>query len=202
MKRPGWTTLVGVLMILMGGCGISNDVKQIMTPDLLEFQNDFVVEIETDTDAAEIDSTQQAFLEKFSGLKSDTLDGPATLADHFESMTNIPEANLQTLITHGYVGIVVSVIYALIGLLLMIKKKHVIKMVFGILVTSLIFAIIQIFQISQFDVNKLLKVGLEFSLGFGALMDVILLIILGFSDKSYFLQEDAGLDYYDEVTPA
>ena len=122
MKRPGWTTVVGVLMILIGGCGTTNDIKQLFTDDLMELQNDFAIEIDTNTEAnTEIDSAQLALLEKLSVVEGDTSEASLTLGDHLKKMSHIPETVVSKLKLHGYIGIVISLLYAIVGLLFIIK---------------------------------------------------------------------------------
>ncbi len=198
MKRPGWTTVVGVLMILFGGCGATNDVKQIYTEKLMKFQDEMVVEIDTNTDAnTEVDSVQLALLEKLSGVEGDTSEAPLTAVEHIQKMTHIPEMEMSKLKLHGYIGLVVSILYALAGLFFIIKRKHVLPFAFTMLVVSLLFTMYQYIDLSQFAVAKLLKVGLQFSIAFGGLLDIIILIILAFVDKSYFKDDESFGDYYD-----
>ena len=202
MKRPGWATTVGVMMILFGGCGASQDFKQIFTEELMEFQNDMIVEIETNTDEIEMDSTELAVLEKLSGMEQDSLESPLTAADHMKNLTHIPESDLAKLKLHGYIGMVVSILYALAGLLFIIRKKHVLTFAYSMLVISLLFTAYQYIDISKFGVAKILKIGLEFSILFGGLLDIILLIILAFVDKTFFKENIDKGDYYDSLDPA
>ena len=202
MKRPGWTTVVGVLMILIGGCGTTNDIKQLFTDDLMELQNDFAIEIDTNTEAnTEIDSAHLALLEKLSVVEGDTSEAPLTLGDHLKKMSHIPETVVSKLKLHGYIGIVISLLYAIVGLLFIIKRKHVLLFAYTILVASLLFTIYQYIDISQFAVSKILKVGLQFTIAFGGLLDIVILIILAFVDKSYFNIEETYGDYYDSPDP-
>ena len=204
MKRPGWSTIVGIMMILFGGCGATNDFKQIYTPALMEFQKDLVIELESETDITELDSSELAMLEKLSGLDKENQEDTTqvTVADHIKSMTSIPPVALSKLVMHGYIGIVISVLYALAGLLLFFKRRHVLKFAVTMLVISLIFVVYQAIDIRGFEISRLLKMGLEFNIYFGAFLDVVLLIILAFVDKSYFRQKEQLGDYYDELPTA
>ena len=38
MKTPTWATVIGILMIVFGGCSVMNDIKSITLPALLEKQ--------------------------------------------------------------------------------------------------------------------------------------------------------------------
>src|SRR5689334_23042111 len=38
MKTPTWATVVGICMIVLGGCSVVNDIKSITLPSVLETQ--------------------------------------------------------------------------------------------------------------------------------------------------------------------
>lgn len=58
MKAPTWGTVIGVMMIIFGGCSLRNDLQSINLPDELEKQkviiNDAIEEkVEEDSAATE-----------------------------------------------------------------------------------------------------------------------------------------------------
>lgn len=199
MVRPKWALTVGILMMLFGGCGVANDIKQIALPEVMEFQNDLVAELAT-KDGDEVDAANFEFLEKISGLEEDEESGKnLTVVDHIKHVSNIPEREMDKLVLHGYVGIVISILYVLAGILLILKRKHILKLVFCILFASIVFAIFQIIEFRSFNISGLLKVGLDFNIYFGMLQDIILVIVLLIVDKTYYREHNNFGDYYDEV---
>lgn len=205
MQRPTWVTVVGILMIFFGGCGgVTSDLKQIKTKALIELQDEFVDEIQIEFGSKYIDSTEKNILIELGGvdsttLKSDTLSSK-TLAETIKSISKMSPATIATIIKHGYMGLAVSILYILTGLLLLfVRKKYVIKVVIGMLILSLVFVLYQYLEIKSMELSDLFSFGLQANLVFGAIIDVILLILVLILDKSYFTQEDQMGDYYDEV---
>lgn len=205
MKRPTWVTVVGILMIFFGGCGgITSDLKQINTEALVGLQNDFVDELEGEFGAELIDSSDKNILIEMGGLdstlvESDTLSSK-NLAKTIKSLSRMSPETISTIIRHGYMGLVVSVFYVLTGfLLLFLRKEYVVKITIAILVLSLVFVLYQYLEIQNLDLSKLFSFGLQANILFGAVIDVILLILFLILDKSYFTVEDQIGDYYDEL---
>ena len=204
MQRPTWVTVVGILMILVAGCGgVSSDLKQIKTSALLEFQEDLVDELQAEFGEEYIDSSERKILIEMGDvdstiLKSDTLSSE-NLAKTIKDMTEMSPEAIATVTKHGYIGIIISILYVLTGfLLLFLRKKYVIKLVIGMLLISLAFVIYQALEIKALDISKLISFGLQTNIYFGAIIDVILLILLLTLDKSYFYEKDELGDYYDE----
>lgn len=207
MKRPTWVTIVGILMIFFGGCGgITSDLKQIKTEALVELQNEFVDELEGEFGEEYIDSSESNILINMGGLdstliESDTLSSK-NLAEAIKTLSKMSPTTVATIIRHGYIGLVISILYVLTGfILLFLRKQYVIKIAIGMLVLSLAFVIYQYLEIQNLDLSKLFSFGLQANIFFGAVIDIILLILILILDKSYFTEEDQIGDYYDELDP-
>lgn len=208
MQRPTWVTVIGVLMILVAGCGgVSSDLKQIKTTALLEFQDDLVDELQVEFGSEYIDSSEKKILIDLGGvdsttLKSDTLSSK-NLADTIKAISKMPPEAIATITKHGYIGIVFSLLYVLTGfILLFLRKKYVVKLAIGMLLLSLAFVAYQAVEIKSLDISKLFSFGLQTNIYMGAMIDVILLILFLVLDKSYFTEEDEPGDYYDEPEPS
>jgi len=202
MQRPAWSTIVGILMILIGGCGSVNDLKQIKIEEVMEFQDDILKEITTELDIEQaIPQEDLESLEELAGdtisSDMDTLDTAERLIQSVKKISYMPEATIQKLKLHGYLGLPISIIVAITGVLFFTMRKHIIKLAGAVLIISILFAIYQLIDISNLEISKILKIGLNTNLSAGAFMSVILMVILVLSDKSYYNPTQEVEDYFD-----
>jgi len=201
MTKPTWATILGVLMILIGGCGGANDLKLTKTMKLLDFKQEIIAEIDKNVDIKLDSSNIEVFktiTETDSLEVNDTIIAGKTLADSFNELTKIPEAVAKKLILHGYLGLPISLLYILSGIGLLKFRKHVIPFILTTLGITLAFAIYQYFDIKDTGLSPIFRAGLNFQAIIGVLFDLVFLIVILISNKDYFTQTDDELeDYYD-----
>ena len=202
MTKPTWAKILGVLMILIGGCGATQDLKLTKTNQLIEFQSDLLEEIDKNGDI-NIDSSGleslKKMVEKDSISLPDSLITGETLADSFNQLTYIPPTVATKLIKHGYLGYIFSLLYVLAGIALLTFRKHVIKIVYGVVILCLAFALYQHLDLRNAGLSSLFKIGLNLQNGFGALIDIIVLVTFTVVGKEYFRDNYSTEpeDYYD-----
>ena len=201
MQRPTWATVLGTLMILFGGCGVMNDVKQINTPALIDFQDDLMEELATEFGPGQLD---QEDLEVLRSISPDSLTADIDTSMTTEDFTSLIKATTylspevsQKLVKYGYWGLIVSVLYIITGILFFARRRHVLSIAVSILVLSLIFCVIQIIDYRSTNISQLMQIGLDLSLSVGGFIDVVLLVILAIVDKSYYKASDIQEDFYD-----
>ncbi len=201
MQRPTWATVLGTLMILFGGCGVMNDVKQINTPALIDFQDDLMEELATEFGPGQLD---QEDLEVLRSISPDSLTADIDTSMTTEDFTSLIKATTylspevsQKLVKYGYWGLIVSVLYIITGILFFARRRHVLSIAVSILVLSLIFCVIQIIDYRSTNISQLMQIGLDLSLSVGGFIDVVLLVILAIVDKSYYTASDIQEDFYD-----
>jgi len=193
-------------MILFAGCGITQDIKQINTEALTEFGADLAEELSKELGDEELSEEEAKIFQKISKLddsdvSSDTVK-VENIATAIKKMAHMPPSAISKMKLHGNIGLVMSIFYALAGLLFILTRKHALKIVTTALVVSLLFVIYQVIDTRNLEVSPIMKMGLNFNLYMGAILDVILLIIIFFSDKSFFTNNQSGKDFYDEVPTA
>ena len=201
MHRPTWATVLGTLMILFGGCGVMNDVKQINTPALIDFQDDLVEELATEFGPGQL---EQEDLEVLRSISPDSLTADIDTSMTTEDFASLIKATTylspevsQKLVKYGYWGLVVSVLYIVAGILFFARRRLVLRFAVIILVLSLIFCVIQIIDYRSTNISQLMKIGLDLNLSVGGFIDVILLVILAIIDKSYYTASEIHEDFYD-----
>ncbi len=65
-SRPSWGTIVGIFMILFGGCGTINNLKLIQTENMMEMTNSVMENMEVEFEQEELDSTDLQILDMIS----------------------------------------------------------------------------------------------------------------------------------------
>ena len=201
MARPSWVLIVGLIMTSISGCGgIFSDLKQLNTKALVELGNDISIEISTELDTIPLSDSERAILNH---LTTDTtqLDEILTgqkLGQLLKENTRMSDEAQSTFIRHGYMGLVFSFLFVIFGLLMIFSNKsYVIKGTFALLVVSLLFLLYQIIDLRDEDMAELMKQGQRFNLLMGGLIDLLLLLICGKSNKEYFQPYQQAEDYYD-----
>lgn len=200
MKIPTWVYIVGIIMILFGGCGIIKEQQQIFLPDTLETQqkaiNDFIAENEDaaaeNEDSDTSSTTEQEKLEE--AMKILTMDA-------FESMDKILQMSEFTktwTVRFAIMGIIVSFLYLLGGVFLLIRKRFSIPLAYSVLILSMIFSLIRWAVLATDASSGLFNLALSFSNLSGIVFDFVLVIIIMASDKTYF-REDAAQNSFKDL---
>ena len=203
MTKPTWATILGVLMVLIGGCGGTNDLKLTKTMKLLDFKEEIMVEIDKNVDI-KLDSSNIEVFKTVTDIDSfelnDTIIAGKTLADSFNELTQIPPSAAKKLIMHGYLGLPISLLYILSGISLLKFRKYVIPFVLTTIGITLAFAIYQYFDIRGTGLSPIFQAGLNFQATIGVLFDIIFLVVILVSNKDYYTQTENEIeDYYDTV---
>ena len=203
MQRPGWSTVVAILMMLVGGCGTINDLKQIKIEEVMVLQDDILDEITEETNLTESISEEglQKLIE-FSGdslsLEIDSLTKGEAFKASIKKMSYMPAETIHRLKVAGYLGLPISIAFIVTGILFFYRRKYVVPIAIVVLMISLLYTSYQLLELNQLEVSNLLKVGLNLNLSFGLFLDFILLIIIFMSDKSYYKPTTDFSDYFDE----
>jgi len=216
MKRPIWAIIVGVFMLLFGGCGALSKVGDIKTPEMMELVNETIDEAEANSKAntdseieEEGDSIQQTkvteltddekkILEMFSdSVEVDSMqnvDFETTMKNSFK----FSEYRQTWMVRFGYMGLVVALLFLIGGIMLLASRKYTIPVVLTTLAVSLAFGILQL-AIYAADVGTGKMIGNLSSIGiyFSIALDIVFLIIVMVCDKTYFQPAKVIEDYYD-----
>lgn len=199
MTRPVWVLIVGLLMIIIaGGGGIMSDLKQINTRDLVQLGDELSQEISNEIDTITLSPKQLAILQSL--VSSDTLlTGTITgekLGTLITENTWMSESAKMKMIRHGYMGLFVSGLFLIFGILMIFSNKpYVIKGTFIVLIISLLFVGYQILDFRSADMADLMNSGKTLHLLLGSFLDIILLLICGKCSKEYFFRQ--SIDYYN-----
>ena len=213
MKKPTWATVIGVIMLLFGGCGAFNDFQNINAEKILEFQNDMIIEMENekiittseDTKKGtqpnkEMDSLAQKRMSKVlfgDTIVMDSLNQP-DIESTVKSVLKFSDYRIMWTKRFGYIGLLISLLFIVGGVLFLAYKKYTIKANIAIIALSIGVAIFELFiYMSDTESGKMISTFGNVGIYVGIFLDVILLIIIMVMDKSYYNQDLISEDYYD-----
>lgn len=206
MGVPTWVTVVGVFMLLIGGCGTYNNINKINMPTTLkqsaEILNNISVEINRTSNSGVRPSGSpfegEESLDSLALSMEETLLNDSAGMEVFENLFGSIEKMMvftdyyqKWIVRLGYIGLGVSLIYFLAGLFMVMGKPFALKLSFVSLALSLGFMIFQIIVMSMDKEGG--AVG-RWSTSFGSyfmiFINVVLLIILTTANKEFFYQHE------------
>lgn len=197
MKTPTWGYVVGVIMILFGGCSTLKSINAINSPKDLEVKQEIVKDIfsksnhstsdstvQDSIQIAELDSTSSIIISKSGDMDNEEL--AKKINSKIEKAFQIPDNTKIWMVRFAYLGIFFSLVYLLGGIFLIVKKAFSIKLAYVALILSILFSIAQFMVYSNDSPDSLITLSTGFSKFFGVLLDIILLIVVLVSDKDAY----------------
>lgn len=212
MKTPTWATVIGIIMILFGGCGALNNVQKIQSPSTIdemsgafeEMSSEISQEVnkemnnvdsdlpeENDSDSIE-DEQDTSVVSDFSIAKEDSA-GLAVFEGMFgklDTMLVFSDYYKTWIVRLGILGLIASIIYVVSGLLMVMGKPIALNVAYGAIAFSLFSVIFQIIILSLDKESGFVAKTGNFTNYFMVLVNVILIVIVLASDKSYFYEQD------------
>lgn len=188
MKTPNWGLVIGILMILFGGCSVSGDLQSINSPNIFDMQQDmlkgmsdgFNTTVSDSLISTDLDSTQTK------RIKSDPGKMVEAMSNTMNTMFYMSDFTKTWIVRFGYIGVIVSFIYILGGVFLLVRKPFSLKLAYGALGLSILFSIIQSIVLSLDSSSSLLAMTAGYSQMFGVIIDIILIIVIVSSDKTAY----------------
>lgn len=207
-QTPTWAIIVAILMMLIGGCGIKNDIQYINIRSMLAMKDKFMnkidasIEKEKDSlavvspDAVAVDTlTMDTISEEveedvvntdtsaidINGEKKDINE----VKDMIEGFLDVPEETIQWMIRLGYIGLFFSVLFLVGGLFLLIKKDFSIQLAYTVLGANIAFSIFKWVMLSGKG-GSILAISNSIGAAFSIIISIIVGIIIVSCDKSHY----------------
>ena len=180
MKTPTWAIVIGICMILFGGCSVTKHVQSINLPNIMSMQQEFVDQISSDS----IFSSATDSLLTASEESDASREKVKQMSQQMKKMFSVSEFTMLWTVRFGYIGLFVALVYIFSGIFLMIRKEFSIKLVYGALGLSILFSIIQSYVLTTNASDGLLSAALGYRNIFGIIIDIVLLVIVMVMDKS------------------
>ena len=222
MKPPKWAYIIGILMLLFGGCGIIQDYQNIQAPKYLEMGEGIFDEIEKEleeeleeerqereeraaeesVEAEEIGESEDKGRDSTSiSSESDSekevivkRDGDREDLEMVKGILKVSDYYKKWIVRFGYIGIFISVLYILAGLFLMIPKNFSIPMAYGVLGLSILVGIVQYIIFSRDESSGMVTMFSGLGVIFSIIIDFILLAVIFVSDKDVYLLPEEELN--------
>jgi VIT1/CCC1 family predicted Fe2+/Mn2+ transporter len=203
MKTPTWGVVIGILMVLFGGCSVMNDINAIRLPSVLEKQRAILHEKaeerkNEEKDEREIEEEAETNQDTTLTEATDSLEFAEAMEDEedmkkIENILNVSEFTKTWMVRFGYIGIVISVLYLLAGIFLLIPKKFSIKLAYTALILSITLSGTSAVILTT-DSTSTGFIGLVtgFSQIFGVIIDIVLLAIIFASEKEAYTALPVG----------
>lgn len=207
-QTPTWAIIVAILMMLIGGCGIKNDIQYINIRSMLamkdKFMNKIDASIEKEKDSLEAVSPEDDAVDT---LTTDTISEEAVddiinadtsaldingekkdiseVKDMIEGFLDVPEETIQWMIKLGYIGLFFSVLFLLGGLFLLNKKDFSIQLAYAVLGANIAFSIFKWIMLSGKG-GSMLAISNSVGAAFSIIISIIVGIIIVSCDKSHY----------------
>lgn len=206
MKTPGWAIFVGIMMILVGGCGALSDGQAILSPKLFSMNEDIMeivednsegdleddntsdteTEIPADSVLQEIDSLESSIYQDSSHIRPDKKH--KDIPEQMSNLLKISDHYKTWVVRFGYLGLIFSALYIISGFFMIARQRFSLKLTYITLISCIIFALVQIFVLTMGEKN-IFSIGSSASAGGGILLDVIFLIIITACDTEAYEPE-------------
>jgi len=207
MEKPGWATFIGIIMLLIGGCSVVDNLGDMGADKLLELQDEISDEIQTidnvtiqiDTsESGTIDSSDVQFIKMFGdSIVKDSNDN-VDVKETFKNIIKISPYRIKWIKTFARVGMIVSAMFLISGIFFLSRKKYVIQLALLTLAISLGFEFFQIIIFrADADTGKMISTFSNAEIYLGMFIDVALLICIMVLDKSFYNEDELNEDYYD-----
>lgn len=188
MKTPTWGTVIGIMMIVFGGCGALNDIKAISMPEQLVKQKELIKDKIEEEKASEQDSVST---EDMDSLPATTAEDKEEILffgkkQSVEEMLDLSEFTKTWIVRFGYIGAFVSLLYILGGVFLLVRKTFSIKLVYAALVISILCSGAQAAVLTSSSSSGIIAITTGLSQIFGIIIDIILLAVVFSSDKEAY----------------
>lgn len=185
MKTPTWGILIGIFMMLFGGCSVINDMQTVYMPDVIEMQKNmmegFSQGVNTTSDSTNVADTISSVVDR-----SGNDEAFKNMEKTMNKMFYMSDFTKTWMVRFGYIGALVSLVYILGGVFLLIRKDYSIKLVYAVLLLSIAFAITKAVVLSSEASSGLIAFASGYSQMFGVVIDIVFLVVIVASDKTTY----------------
>ena len=183
MKIPTWAIVIGICLMLFGGCGVSKNIQAINMPNLLEMQQDMITKMhgigaETSPDT-------------LATVPGDDAEAFKSIAEGMDEIFKVSEFAKTWTVRFGYIGLFVATLYILSGVFLLLKRSFSIQLVYVALATSIVFSGIQTLVLASDPSGGLISKSAGFGNIFGIIVDIILVVVIIAIDKTTYVNNPA-----------
>ena len=190
MKRPTWATVVGVLGIIFGAFGILGGGQEILFPKMIEMQKEMFAKFEEVHRQQELERASEA-TEEDNESRSDVVEFPFEMFKSMESMWDLPSWYGPWSAFTGSTKAILSALYLLSAIWILLMNPLSIKLFYWAAGLSILLCIVK-GVVGVFGTGSFMVVAMSLGGSFGALIDVVLIIVVATADKTAFYGSGDG----------
>jgi hypothetical protein len=187
MKTPTWGVVIGILMIVFGGCSVIGDFQAIYLPDKLEEE---MGKAKTKMEEEREEALDSVALESMDSVtRAEAIEDAERVEEkrkELEEMINISDFTKTWIIRFGYIGIFVSLLYMTGGIFLLVKQKFSIMLAYTALIVSILCGGAQAAILTSGESSGAIALFAGVSQIVSIIIDIVLLAVIFASDKEAY----------------
>lgn len=187
MKTPTWGVVIGILMIVFGGCSVMGDFQAIYLPDKLEEE---MGKAKTKMEEEREEALDSVALESMDSVtRAEAIEDAERVEEkrkELEEMINISDFTKTWIIRFGYIGIFVSLLYMTGGIFLLVKQKFSIMLAYTALIVSILCGGAQAAILTSGESSGAIALFAGVSQIVSIIIDIVLLAVIFASDKEAY----------------
>lgn len=187
MKRPTWATVVGILGIIFGCLGILGGGQEIMMPKMIEMQKEMFAAFEKDRDQDQNESGNESTSDQKEHPSSPSMFPPEML-ESMEAMWEFPDWFERWLVVSGIFRALVSAFLLFASIWLLQLKPCSIRLFYWASGLTIFFSVVR--SVLAISSMSFIGISMAFGSGFGALIDVVLIVVVATGSKEAFRSQD------------
>ena len=193
MKTPTWATTIGIIMIVLGGCSVMNDIKSITLPTDLEKAMTMMKKEKGDAKLNKQDSATMAVIDS---LETDDKDPEDSISfaggkkQSVEEFLQLTDFTKTWIVRFGYIGLVSAILYIFGGIFLLVRRNFSIKFAYAVLGISILCSGAQAAVLTSSSSSGIIALSTGLGQVLGIIVDIILLAIIFTQDKEAYAPQN------------
>jgi hypothetical protein len=190
MKRPTWATIVGVLGIIFGCFGIIGAGQEMLMPNILKMQKEIFAQVEKSAIEEQTRKKNIGLIGDDQRVQNQDPDLSPEVFKSVSKMWEFPDWFGPWSVFAGFARAIVSALYLLASIWLLQKKSISIRWFYWAAGSSIALWIIK--GIVAMAALSFLGMAMMVGGAFGALIDIILIIVVATGNKAAFRLDPAS----------
>ncbi len=180
MKTPTWVRVIGIILIVFGGCNASKHAQSTYMPQMMEMQGKMMKSF---TKIAQNESRTTS-----DTVRTATDDQVASQMENtFNELFYLSEHDKVWIVRIGYMGLFVSLLYVLSGAFLLMRKKHALLLIYAALVVNIAFSLFGYMSLDSSGSFGFMALTAGIGGMASIVFDLALLIVILSLDKSDYI---------------
>ncbi|MDR3482581.1 MAG: hypothetical protein P4L91_17935 [Burkholderiaceae bacterium] len=195
MKKPTWVTIVGVLGIIFGCLGILGGGQEIMMPKIMKMQKEMWTAVQQQSLTQSNNNQAERGINQANNVGDNRVIPNPPMLNVMKNMFDVPEWFGGWSIFAGSAKALISAFYLFASIWLLQLKQNAIKLFYWALGSNIFLSILK--AAVGLYAFSFMTMAMQMGGLFGALIDVVLIIVVATSDRSAFNRGQETVDKAD-----